>query len=72
MKSYRTNKATKEKTSKSTGHVVYEEFYPRMSKAVLDEIDQVLGHELGLSEEQQDFFLNFEIKYRMGASDDEE
>ena len=72
MKSYRTHKATKEKTSKSTGHVVYEEFYPRMSKDILDEIDQVLGHELGLSKEQQDFFLNFEIKYRMGASDEEE
>ena len=72
MKSYRANKATKEKTSKSTGHVVYEEFYPRMSKDILDEIDQVVGLELGLSKEQQDFFLNFEIKYRMGASDEEE
>lgn len=72
MKSYRTHKATKEKTSKSTGHVVYEEFYPRMSKDILDEIDQVLGQELGLSKEQQDFFLNFEIKYRMGATDEEE
>ncbi len=72
MKSYRTNKATKEKTSKSTGHVVYEEFYPRMSKDILDEIDQVLGHELGLSKEQQDFFLNFEIKYRMGSAEEDE
>lgn len=71
MKSYRVHKATKEKTSKSTGHVVYEEFYPRLSKDVLDEIDQVLGRELGLSKEQLDFFLNFEIKYRMGASDEE-
>ena len=42
-----------------------------LSKDVLDEIDQVLGRELGLSKEQVDFFLNFEIKYRMGASDEE-
>lgn len=43
-----------------------------MSKDTLDEINQVLGYELGLSKEQQDFFLNFEIKYRMGATDEEE
>lgn len=72
MKSYHANKVMKEKTSKTTGLVVYEEFYPRLSKDILDEIDKVLGDELGLSKEQQDFFLNFEIKYRMGSADDEE
>jgi hypothetical protein len=72
MKSYRKHKATKEKTSKSTGQVVYEEFYPRLSKEILDEIDNVIYSELGLSAEQQDFLLNFEIKYRMGGSDEEE
>jgi hypothetical protein len=72
MKSYRSHKATKEKTSKSTGYVVYEEFYPRLSKDVLDEIDLVIGAEFGLSKAQQDFLLNFEIKYRMGGADEEE
>ncbi|CAM5388935.1 hypothetical protein TMEC54S_02394 [Thauera mechernichensis] len=72
MKSYRAHKAVKEKTSKSTGHVLYEEFYPRLSKDVLDEIDLVIGAEFGLSKAQQDFLLNFEIKYRMGGTDDEE
>lgn len=72
MTSYRNHKATKEKTSKTTGNVVYEEFYPRMSKDILDKIDLVLGNELGLTKEQQDFFLNFEIKYRMGATDEGE
>jgi len=62
MTSYRKNKATKEKTSRSTGCVVYEEFYPRMSKDILDEIDRVIGAELGLTNEQQEFFINFEIK----------
>ncbi len=71
MKSYRKNKATKEKTSKSTGQVVYEEFYPRLSKDVLDEIDAVIYAEFGLPGEQQDFFFNFEIKYRMGGMDDD-
>ncbi len=72
MKSYRANKAVKEKTSKTTGHVLYEEFYPRMSKEVLDQIDLVIGEEFGLSTAQQEFLLNFEIKYRMGGADEEE
>jgi len=72
MKSYHANKVMKEKTSRTTGLVVYEEFYPRLSKDILDEIDKILGDELGLSKEQQDFFLNFEIKYRMGSADDDE
>lgn len=72
MTSYRTNKLTKEKHSKTTGHVVYEEFYPRLSKNIIDKIDLVIGDELGLSAEGKDFFLNFEIKYRMGGSDEEE
>jgi len=72
MKSYRANKAVKEKTSKTTGHVLYEEFYPRMSKGVLDQIDLVIGEEFGLSTAQQEFLLNFEIKYRMGGADEEE
>ena len=72
MKSYRAHKAMKEKTSKSTGHVLYEEFYPRLSKDVLDEIDLVIGAEFGISKAQQDFLLNCEIKYRMGGTDDEE
>ncbi|MGD9888447.1 MAG: hypothetical protein AB7S56_04165 [Halothiobacillaceae bacterium] len=72
MKSYRANKAMKEKTSKSTGHVLYEEFYPRLSKDVLNEIDVVIGTEFGLSKAQQDFLLNFEIKYRMGGADEDE
>jgi len=60
------------KTLQSTGHVVYEEFYPRLSKDILDEIDQVIGAELGLTQVQQEFFVNFEIKYRMGSTDDAE
>jgi hypothetical protein len=72
MESYRENKATKEKTSRSTGYVVYEEFYPRLSKTIIDEIDEVIGAELGLTAEQLEFFINFEIKFRMGSTDEEE
>jgi hypothetical protein len=43
-----------------------------LSKNIIDKIDLVIGDELGLSAEGKDFFLNFEIKYRMGGSDEEE
>jgi hypothetical protein len=72
MKSYRANKATKEKTSRSTGNVVYEEFYPRLSKDILDKVDGVLADELALSDEERDFLLNFEVKYRMSGTEEEE
>jgi hypothetical protein len=45
-----------------------------MSKLILDEIDQVLAANYGSTEEELDFIINYDIKYRMGRdaeSDDE-
>jgi hypothetical protein len=36
------------------------------SKAILDEIDQVLARHYDFSDEEVDFILNYDIKYRMG------
>jgi hypothetical protein len=43
-------------------------------KAVLDEIDCVLAQHYGFTEEELDFIINYDVKYRMGACtpDDEE
>jgi hypothetical protein len=46
--------------------VLYEEYYPARAKTLLDEIDRVLARHYGFSEEEVDFILNYEIKYRMG------
>ncbi len=40
--------------------------YPRFSKSIIDEIDGVLAKHLKLSEEEVDFLINFDIKYRLG------
>jgi hypothetical protein len=75
MQEYRNNKKEKEKFSNRTGHIIYEEFYPRLSKKQIDKIDAVLGEHLGFDEEELDFIINYDIKYRMGKgldSDDEE
>jgi hypothetical protein len=48
--------------------------YPKSSKPILDEIDRVLAAHYGFTDEELDFIINYDIKYRMGrdAERDEE
>ena len=66
MVNYQENSQLKGKTSSRTGHIIYQEFYPRLSKIVLDEIDSVLAQHYGFTDEELDFIINYDIKYRMG------
>jgi hypothetical protein len=38
------------------------------NKPILDEIDTVLAGHYGFTEEELDFILNYDIKYRLGRS----
>ena len=67
MHNYKQNKLAKEKDSKLTGHIMYEEFYPRKAKPIIDEIDRVLAKHYGFTDEELDFIINYDIKYRMGV-----
>jgi hypothetical protein len=49
----------------------YDEFYPRLSKFIIDEIDRVLAKHYGFTDEELDFIINYDIKYRMGQDDGE-
>lgn len=53
--------------SKKTGRVEYDEFWLRLSKPILDEIDAVLARHYGFTPEELDFIVNYDIKYRLGA-----
>lgn len=66
MQNYKKNKRLKEKTSKLTGHIEYEEFYPRKAKHVIDERDSALAQHYGFDEEERYFIINYDIKYRGG------
>ena len=44
----------------------FQEFYPSKSKQVIDQIDEVLAKHYGLTDEELDFIINYDIKYRMG------
>ena len=44
----------------------FQEFHPSKSKSIIDEIDRVLAEHYGFTEEELDFIINYDIKYRMG------
>lgn len=50
---------------RTTGKVEYDEFYMKLSKSIIDEIDLELAKHYGFSEEELDFIINYDIKYRM-------
>ena len=45
---------------------IAESFNPQLSKPIIDEIDKVLAKHYGFTEEELDFIINYDIKYRMG------
>lgn len=45
---------------------------PKKSKSIIDQIDVALGKHYGFTDEETDFIINYDIKYRMGGADDEE
>jgi hypothetical protein len=45
---------------------------PKFSKSILDEIDTVLAGHYGFTAEELDFILNYDIKYRLGRSTEDE
>ncbi|MFD3163925.1 Eco57I restriction-modification methylase domain-containing protein [Herpetosiphon sp. NSE202] len=54
-------------------NVIYDEFYLSKSKPIIDEIDRLLAQHYGFSDEELDYIINYDIKYRMGkdAGDEE-
>ena len=46
------------------------EYYHRKSKHIIDEIDRVLAQHYGFTDEELDFIINYDIKYRMGLRND--
>lgn len=57
--------------SEKTGTIEYDGVWPQYSKAVIDEIDRVLAKHYGFADEELDFIINYDIKYRMGGSDND-
>lgn len=69
MEDLEKHKFRKECVYKTTGKVVYDEYYPKHSKPIIDEIDRVLAEHYGFTDEELDFIINYDIKYRMGGGE---
>jgi hypothetical protein len=65
-KSIRTTRNTK------TNNIEIESFRINLSKAIIDEIDTILAQHYGFTEEELDFIINYDIKYRMGRELEED
>ena len=73
MDDLKNNSRIKKCFYKASGNVEYAEFYPKKSKSIIDEIDKVLAKGYGFTEEEFDYIINYDIKFRMGiGSDDSE
>ncbi|MFM6272055.1 MAG: Eco57I restriction-modification methylase domain-containing protein, partial [Dolichospermum sp.] len=57
-----TNSFRRECNYKTTGKVIYDEYYPKLSKPIIDEIDKILAEHYGFTEEELDFIINYDIK----------
>ena len=66
MRDYKRHSRRRVANYRTTGRVEYDEYYPRKSKSIIDEINRVLAKHYGFTEEELDFIINYDIKYRMG------
>lgn len=71
MKDYKANSSLYHRITNGQ-ETKFDSFYPAKSKHILDEIDKVLAKHYGFTEEELDFIINYDIKYRMGDELNEE
>ena len=55
---------------KSTGRTETQSFKIQRCKPEIDEIDRLLGSFYGLTDEEQDFIVNYDLKFRLGSDTD--
>lgn len=60
------NKLVQSINSKTRGHVITMYYQKKISKLIIDRIDKLLAKHYGFTEEELDFIINYDIKYRMG------
>jgi hypothetical protein len=72
MEDLKRNSNRKIANYRSTGRVEYDEYFPKLSKNIIDRIDRVLAKYLNLESEELDHIINYDIKYRMGSELEDE
>lgn len=72
MEDFQTNSRMLTGNYASKGILHIQSFQPRLSKPIIDEIDTFLAEHYGFTEEELDFIINYDIKYRLGRGAGEE
>jgi hypothetical protein len=72
MESLKANSETKTIRTSDGNKISYAEFYGAKSKPIIDEIDRLLAVHHGFTNEELDFIVNYDIKYRTGSAEPEE
>jgi hypothetical protein len=63
---YQGNSSRRTVDYRGIGSITVQYFNFRPAKPIIDEIDQVLAKHYGFTDEELDFIINYDIKYRMG------
>ena len=67
MDDLKKNAQRRNATYATTGEIEYEEYFAYKSKSIIDKIDNVLARHYGFTDEELDFVLNYDLKYRLGT-----
>jgi hypothetical protein len=73
QKSYQSNSHSVERTYSKKGRnftMLKQHFYIKYSKSIIDQIDAALAQHYGFTDEELDYIINYDIKYRMGLNND--
>ena len=68
LDSLKANSSMMVRNQKQTGKTETQSFVIKESKPVIDDIDHALAEHYGFTDEELDFIINYDIKYRMGRS----
>ncbi|MFB2771611.1 hypothetical protein ACE1AT_20320 [Pelatocladus sp. BLCC-F211] len=66
------NSTMQVRNQQQTGITETQSFKIQKSKPILDDIDRVLAQHYGFTDEELDFIINYDIKYRMGRDNEDE
>ncbi len=63
---YERNSAVQQRIPQNMQIPAETQFFSAPSKDIIHELDQVLAQHYGFTDEELDFIINYDIKYRMG------
>lgn len=72
LKSLQNNSLMLVRNQQRTGRTETQSFKIQKSKPIINEIDRVLAQHYGFTDEELDFIINYDIKYRMGKDSEDE